>query len=775
MIIYRFQSDVKTLLIILQIFTFSLFILHFTGCTKPGNQAMEHYNKGINLLEREDYTSAIIEFRNALQINPSMPEAHYKLGLAYIETGDAVNAFRELEMTSQLDPTNLDALIKSAEMLYQGNEFNESRKRLKKVLAQDANYIDALILAANLDLHDNHINDAESYIDKAIKLNPNLDRIYLTRANIYLAKKNYDLVRKSIEKAIAINPKNEAAYRALIIYWLKREDTVEAEKVLHKMIEIFPDSPFPFLEMARIQEETKDVSGSEQSILKAIEKLPGNPELQIVLGKFYEKYGKNIEAENAYKKAITLAKKPLSYRAALADFYFRQDRLELARDQLNTVLTKQPNNPEANFIRAKILLKENKIPEALELLEEISLKKPEWHEVLYYKAQAQAILDERSQAIKNMQNAVKLSPGNPVYHLFLGQLLYDRADFQPALQEADTVLKLKSDSFPAGLLYGKSLYMLQSYDKAVRFFEKIKGIVPDNFEVLQYLGLSYLASHDYRKAQQNLQNAIGIKSGYSKALEGSVHILLLQKKTTTAIQLVAKQLAQYPSSPNLLLLYGSLLYKSKKYEEALATFQHLQELAPKIPATYMMEAVTLKALGRFKKETALKYRDIAHNETATPSSQMVLAVLLEMAGDIAGAKDAYRRVLELDPKFSGAANNLAWLLANDGNSDNLGEALNLAQTAKELEPGEPVFADTLGWVYYKQGRHYIAAVEFNQAIEKSPTTPVYYYHLALALAGQDKREEAVKAVQRSLESAGSFDEQDEAAALYKKLTGTNFK
>ena len=51
---------------------------------------------------------------------------------------------------------------------------------------------------------------------------------------------------------------------------------------------------------------------------------------------------------------------------------------------------------------------------------------------------------------------------------------------------------------------------------------------------------------------------------------------------------------------------------------------------------------------------------------------MVLASLLEMAGDTEGAKDAYRRVLEVSPKFSAAANNLARLMANNGNPQRSG-------------------------------------------------------------------------------------------------------
>ncbi len=749
-------------------------LLGAAGCTRPEDLAPAHYDKGVNLLQVGDYKAAIIELRNALQLDPRLSEAHYQLGLAYIGIDDAVNAYRHLEMASQVDPLNVDAITKAAEMLFQGNELDESRKRLKKALDLDPDYVNALILAANMELQAKHLNEAETYIEKAHKLDPDLDRVYLAKANIYLAKKNYDNAVESIEKALEINPKNEAAYRALTIYWIATNNLSEAEKTLQKMLATFPNSPLPHLEMAKIQELKNDLTGAATSLQKAIEKDPRDPEVHVIEARFYEKHGELQKAESSFVKAVSVAAKPDDYRAVLADHYFNSKKYALAGEQVEQVIAKYPEHMYANFVKAKLLLeKEDSINEAIALLEKLALQNPQWSEVLFYTARAYFKLHEIDRALNAIEKAVDQAPGNPDYRLLLAHLLYSKGEFEQALVEVKIALRMKSGSYAAAILYGKLLYMTESYPQALEFYKNLDSVKPNDFEILQYLGLSQMAVEDYGNARKTLQKAVSVNKGYTLALEALVNILIVQNHQTRAISLLDDQIEATPLSPKLLLLYGTLLFNNGRLEEALTAFRQVQEIAPDTPSAYMMEAIILKQLGDLDAEIANRYRDLAHSKSVDPASQMVLAGLLEITGNTEGAKDSYRRVLELSPGFPAAANNLAWLLANDGNPDTLDEAMNLAQIAKEKDPTDPYITDTLGWVHYKQGHYYAAALEFRHAIANSPTTAQYYYHLALALEGQDKKQDALRAVKKSLAAGKAFQDRDKAEALYKKLRAGN--
>ena len=63
-------------------------------------------------------------------------------------------------------------------------------------------------------------------------------------------------------------------------------------------------------------------------------------------------------------------------------------------------------------------------------------------------------------------------------------------------------------------------------------------------------------------------------------------------------------------------------------------------------------------------------------------------------------KRNYRKALEIAPETPIAANNLAWLIAE--NQGNLDEALQLATGAVSKNQTVAGFYDTLGWVYLKK-------------------------------------------------------------------------
>jgi tetratricopeptide (TPR) repeat protein len=143
-------------------------------------------------------------------------------------------------------------------------------------------------------------------------------------------------------------------------------------------------------------------------------------------------------------------------------------------------------------------------------------------------------------------------------------------------------------------------------------------------------------------------------------------------------------------------------------------------------------------------------------------------MLLERQNRLAEAQKAYEKVLEIDPNAAIAANNLAWRYAESGG--NLDLAQQLAQTAKSQGPDNPLFSDTLGWVYYKQGLPDAAVPLIRAAIDSDPGNPQYHYHLGLTYAKQGEDSKAIATLKGALALSPTFDGADEARRVIGELS-----
>ena len=139
---------------------------------------------------------------------------------------------------------------------------------------------------------------------------------------------------------------------------------------------------------------------------------------------------------------------------------------------------------------------------------------------------------------------------------------------------------------------------------------------------------------------------------------------------------------------------------------------------------------------------------------------MGLGIIYDTQKKYDKAKQCYQKALKINPKFAPAANNLAYLYAEKG--ENIDEALNLAQSAKEQFPDDPHISDTLGWVYYKKNVFTLAITYLKEANEKIPDHSMMRYHLGMAYYKNGDKELAKKELGKALELDPKFSGAEEA-------------
>jgi Tfp pilus assembly protein PilF len=144
---------------------------------------------------------------------------------------------------------------------------------------------------------------------------------------------------------------------------------------------------------------------------------------------------------------------------------------------------------------------------------------------------------------------------------------------------------------------------------------------------------------------------------------------------------------------------------------------------------------------------------------------MAARLVLE-GGDRAAARQEYEKVVIVHPDSAAAANDLAFLLAED--STDLAAAQRHAERAVRLQPSAETL-DTLGFVKLRQGAAEEAVGLFERALSRKSDYATARYHLALALIEKGEPVAARKALEEAL--AQSFPEQQEARKVLAKIEG----
>ena len=118
-------------------------------------------------------------------------------------------------------------------------------------------------------------------------------------------------------------------------------------------------------------------------------------------------------------------------------------------------------------------------------------------------------------------------------------------------------------------------------------------------------------------------------------------------------------------------------------------------------------------------------------------------------GDLKQAGKYFQASLSQNAHDAVAANNLAWVYAEEG--ENLDMALSLATQAKQMLPTWMAVNDTLAWIQYKKGNYRVSVSLAEDAVKSAPENPGYRYHLGMALSGAGEKDRAKSELQKALQ------------------------
>jgi TolB-like protein/Tfp pilus assembly protein PilF len=145
------------------------------------------------------------------------------------------------------------------------------------------------------------------------------------------------------------------------------------------------------------------------------------------------------------------------------------------------------------------------------------------------------------------------------------------------------------------------------------------------------------------------------------------------------------------------------------------------------------------------KEFALKA--IALDDTLAEAHTSLGWVLFIHEWDWEAAHHAFRRALELNPRYATARQWYAWQLIASGRVE---EALAEGRLALELDPASVSIRRSLGWLYYYARQYDPAAEQLRRAVEMNPTSEETHRILGLVRLQQGRLDDAATSFREAI-------------------------
>jgi Tfp pilus assembly protein PilF len=151
-----------------------LAVLALQGCTRnPNVRKVKYLNSGKSYAAQGKDKEAIIQFSNAIKIDPRYADAHFELAKAYLKTGSPMGAYAELRHTVDLDPKNLEARLELGQIYLAGHAYSKSLEQANAILAVDPKNADAWGLKSGIAMANNDHAEALKDIQQALTYAPN--------------------------------------------------------------------------------------------------------------------------------------------------------------------------------------------------------------------------------------------------------------------------------------------------------------------------------------------------------------------------------------------------------------------------------------------------------------------------------------------------------------------------------------------------------------------------------------------------------------------------
>ena len=449
-----------------------------------------------------------------------------------------------------------------------------------------------------------------------LDINPNAAEAYFMLSFYDGILKNDSTAVADVKKASELSPGNNAYLERLGAGYFSMNDLEEATKAYEKLAENSPERSDVLDILAQLYGRQKDYD-KMLDVLQRMETLEGaNEDLTLAKMRVYSLQGKKQEEFNELKSMAAKYPNDMNYRVMMGNWLLQNGKADEAYRQYEEVLQAEPGNTDArmsliDYYRTTGLdLKADSLQEALLL----SPKTPKDSKIILIR---QAVSESEQQGgdstkVLNLFRKILAEPQetSDMAELCAAYMTLKNMPQDSISKVLEMVLAISPDNAGARLQLIQTEWNRQDFDRVAELSRQAIDYNPDEMAFYYFLGLAYVQKDDDDSALEALRRGVSqINSRSNKDLVSDFYAIMgdilhdkkldeeayaaydscLQwkddnygclnnyayylseenRELAKAEQMSYRTVQAEPDNPTFLDTYAWILFKRKKYAEAM--------------------------------------------------------------------------------------------------------------------------------------------------------------------------------------------------------------
>jgi tetratricopeptide (TPR) repeat protein len=402
------------------------------------NSAAAHVTLASIYRGKKDYEKAIKHSKLATNLDQQSTVYLNDLGVSYSVAGMTELAMKAYDKVLQIDPSNITTLFNTGKLYLREKQFQRAEESLSKALNLQKNNCQIILLLAEAMFSLGKVSQAQKLYNTIIALNPpelkaDLGRINYMLGRCYLTERNYkssvSCFNRSLEHKYARDRTNFYLGQAAF----EQEEYDKAFNLLKKIpTDKWRDIPEVSYYMGLCLFEQKQYTEALENLQEAL--MSGLPKAPVLtrMGLSYLHLEDNLAGQKKQNTTTVLLAK--------------------AKDLFERALKNDPDNIKAMMGIGRVLYKEKKTKEALEIMRSITKISGGYSRADLLSSLCYYDLSDRANAILLAEKYLRQQPMDSKVVMYLAQLQMESGENKKAIILLRDVIKLDSTNWDAMIL-----------------------------------------------------------------------------------------------------------------------------------------------------------------------------------------------------------------------------------------------------------------------------------------------------------------------------------